>query len=246
MRTAILALLAAVALAACANPVVQQAAVETRHDPVRADEMLAVAFAPGSGRIDAGQANELRGMVAAAQRAEFVVVTDGSGGPIQRARAHEVSQSLSSAGARWVSTAVEPAMPMGPDRVVVVRSAYRIAERGCPNYTPASFANPNEAAMPGFGCADAYNMGQMLARPRDAAVARPMGPADGTVNAAAIQRYREGRVRTASSGGGGTSTAGMSGVGEPAGGGLGAALGGLLGGAASSTSGTSGASPPPY
>ena len=47
--------------------------------------------------------------------------------------------------------------------------------------------------MPGFGCADAYNMGQMLARPRDAAVGRPAGPADATVNAAAIARYREGR-----------------------------------------------------
>ncbi len=78
--------------------------------------------------------------------------------------------------------------------------------------------------MPGFGCADAYNFGQMLARPHDAVVGRTPGPADGTVNAAAIQRYREGRVRFANSGG--TSTAGESGTG----GGAGGMLGGLLGG----------------
>ena len=108
-------------------------------------------------------------------------------------------------------------MAMGPDQVVVVRSQYRIGEFNCPNHSPASIGNPSESAKPGFGCADAYNMGQMLARPRDAAVGREPGPADGTVAADAIQRYREGRVRSVNSsgisgaspmlsGGGGSST----------------------------------------
>jgi type IV pilus biogenesis protein CpaD/CtpE len=106
---------------------------------------------------------------------------------------------------------------MGPDQVVVVRSDYRIGEYNCPNYNPSAIGNPNEASMPGFGCADAYNMGQMLARPRDAAIGRPAGPADGTVSAAAVQRYHEGRVRApqasattsggAGAGGGGGATA---------------------------------------
>jgi type IV pilus biogenesis protein CpaD/CtpE len=56
--------------------------------------------------------------------------------------------------------------------------------------------NPNESVNPNTGCADAYNMGQMLARPRDVAIGRDPGPADATVSATAIQRYREGRVRT--------------------------------------------------
>jgi pilus biogenesis lipoprotein CpaD len=193
-----LVLLVAAGLAACAqDPVAQQATVDTRYDPVRADSMVAVNFAPSSVGPDAGQLGGLRTMVARgrrAQRDEFVVVADGSGGPIQRQRAHRVSQALSDAGARWVSTSVEPAMAMGPDTVVVVRSEYLIGFNNCPNYSPATIANPNEAAMPGFGCADAYNMGQMLARPRDAAVGRSPGPADGTVTALAIARYREGKV----------------------------------------------------
>jgi len=206
MRSVAILLLAA-ALAACADPIAQQAARDTRHDPVRADAMLAVSFARGAGRLDAGQIAELRAMVGAGQRAqrdEFVVVTDGSGGPIQQARAQQVRNSLALAGASWVGSSVEPTLASGPDQVVVVRSEYRIG-RNCPNYNPSATWNVNEAVMPGFGCADAYNFGQMLARPRDAVVGRDPGPADGTISADAIQRYREGRVRTVA--GGGTTTA---------------------------------------
>src|SRR3984893_14457322 len=214
----VLVLVAATCLTACAqSPVVQQAAFDTRQDPVRADTMVAVNFAPGSSGLDAGQVNELRTLVAAgrrAQRDEFVVVSDGSGGPMQRLRAQRVSQSLSEAGARWVGTSVEPAMATGPNAVVIVRSEYLLGLNNCPTYNPATSANPNEAVMPGFGCADAYNLGQMLARPRDAAVGRPAGPADATVNAAAIARYREGKVRALDTSGttGGTSGGGGGGA----------------------------------
>jgi type IV pilus biogenesis protein CpaD/CtpE len=201
MKALLLTLLGAAAVAACSDPVAEQAARDTRHDPVRADDMLAVNFAPGTGRLDQAQSNELRAMVTAgraAQRDEFIVVTSGTGGPMQNLRAQQVRASLSAAGARWVSTSVEPAMAMGPDQVVVVRSDYRLGEYNCPNYNPSAIGNPNGASMPGFGCADAYNMGQMLARPRDAAVGRAPGPAEAWVNAEAIQRYREGRVRSIS------------------------------------------------
>ena len=209
----VVALAAAACLAACTqNPVAQQATADARYDPVRSDTMLAVNFAPGAGGPDAAQVHELRTMVAAgrrAQRDEFVVVSDGSGGPIQRARAQRVSQSLSEAGAHWVGTSVEPAMAMGPNAVVIVRSEYLLGVDNCPTYSPATIANTNEAVMPGFGCADAYNMGQMLARPRDAAIGRPPGPADATVNAMAIARYREGKVRALDTSG---TTGGTSGV----------------------------------
>jgi type IV pilus biogenesis protein CpaD/CtpE len=198
MRSVIFVLLSAGGLAACANPVAQQATVDTIYDARRADSMVAVNFAPGSDKLDAGQVNGLREMVTAgrrAQRDEFAVVSDGSGGAMQQARARRVAQSLSESGARWVTTSVEPAMAMDANSVVVVRSEYLIANNRCPNYMPASQWNPNEAAMPGFGCGDAYNFGQMLARPRDAAVGRSPGPADGTVNAEAVNRYREGKVR---------------------------------------------------
>src|SRR5262249_8216448 len=128
--------------------------------------------------------------------------------------------------ARWVSTSLEPAMAVRPDQVVVVRSEYRIGEIGCPNYNPSSIGNPNGSSMPGFGCGDAYNMGQMLARPRDAAIGREPGAAEAWVNAEAVRRYREGRVRTIGAGSGGDSGGG----GGLGGGGAGGAGGGLGGG----------------
>src|SRR5260370_4366504 len=198
--------------------------------------MVAVGFQPGTGRLDPRQVNELRAMVTAgqrAQRAEFVVVPDGSGGTLQQLRAQQIRQSLSSAGARWVGASVEPAMLMGPDQVVVVRSEYRLGTSNCPTYNPSSIGNPNESAMGGYGCADAYNMGQMLARPRDAAIGREPGPAEASVNASAVQRYREGRVRTVTAGGTGGGGVGAGGGGEGGGGGGGGAGGGAGGGPAS-------------
>ena len=106
-------------------------------------------------------------------------------------------------------------MARGPDQLLVVRSEYRIGARNCPTYTPSGTWNPNESSMAGFGCADAYNMGQMLARPRDAAVGRAPGPAEGTVAADAVQRYREGRVRAITP----ISTTGAAGAAAGAGGG---------------------------
>ena len=192
MRSAV-TLLAAACLGACAqNPVAQQASVDTRHEPMRGDTMVAVDLEPSAAQLDS-----LRIMVETGrrmQRDEFVVVSDGTGGRMQQARAQRVGQVLSDAGARWVSTSVEPAMATGPHTVVVVRSEYRMGVNNCPNFDPAVTGNPNEAAMPGFGCSDAYNMGHMLYRPRDAVLGRSGGPADGTVTAAAITRYRDGKV----------------------------------------------------
>jgi pilus biogenesis lipoprotein CpaD len=224
MRSIILALLASTTLAACGagDPVAEQSRYETRLIPKRADTMLAVAFQPGTGRLDTGQLNELRTMVSdgrQAQRAEFVVVTDGSGGPMQEMRAQQVRQSLAHAGARWVGTSVEPAMAMGPNQVVVVRSEYLLGSTNCPNLNPSSISNPNESLPLGFGCTDAYNMSQMLARPRDAAIGRQPGPADGMVAADAVQRYREGRVRSIYGGSGGGSGGAAPGAGAGTGGG---------------------------
>ncbi len=211
MKAIPLLVLAAVALVACGDPTAEQAASDARERPVRADQMMAFDFVPGSARLDPSQEGQVRGLVAGThgERDEFVVVTDGTGGPIQQSRAAHMASRLSQAGARWVTASVEPSTALGPDQVMVVRSEYRIGMRDCPTHVPSSIWNPNESDMPGFGCANAYNTGQMLARPRDAAVGRPPGPADGQVNADAVQRYR---ARPPAGGtGGGSSAAGAGG-----------------------------------
>ena len=45
MRSVLFTILAAASLAACGDPIAEQARIDTRRDPVRADTMLAVGFA---------------------------------------------------------------------------------------------------------------------------------------------------------------------------------------------------------
>ncbi|HTR85378.1 MAG TPA: CpaD family pilus assembly lipoprotein [Reyranella sp.] len=220
MRAATL-LIVALALAGCGDPVAEKAALDTRHDAVRSDTMKTFEFQPGASQLDGAQAVALRNMVSPGQpteRDEYVVLTDGSGGPLQQARAQQIRQGLSNAGARFVNVAVEPTLGMGPDAVVVAHSAYRLGGRDCMVTSRVGQWNPNESQTPGFGCADAYNMGQMMARPRDSALPRGPGPADGTVSASAVQRYHDGKVK-GDQGGGGSSGGGAGASGPPSPGG---------------------------
>ena len=107
--------------------------------------MVAVNFAPGASGLDAGQVSELRTMVATgrrAQRDEFVVVSDGSGGPMQQ-RAPSASARACRRPARAGSrTSVEPAMAMGPNAVVVVRSEYLLGVQQLPDLQPGHHRQP--------------------------------------------------------------------------------------------------------
>ena len=195
MKSIPLFVLAAMALAACADPVAEQAASRCalHAEPRRSDGGVRLRAGQRAARSVAGRPGAGPGR-RAARPARRVRRRDRRhrAGRSSRAAPRMSRSRLSQAGARWVTASVEPSMARGPDQVVVVRSEYRIGMRNCPTYTPSSIWNPNELDMPGFGCADAYNMGQMLARPRDAAVGRSPGPADGQVSADAVQRYREG------------------------------------------------------
>ena len=210
MKSLPLSVLALAMLAACADPTVEQAEVDARFIANRADQMVALDFAPGSTRLDPSQEQRMRTLLVNrhGQRDEFVVVTDGSGGPLQQSRASHVASRLSQAGAQWISAQVDPSIARGPDQILVVRSEYLLAMHNCPTHTPATIWNPNESAKPGYGCTDAYNLGQMLARPRDAAIGRDPGPADGQISADSVQRYRESHVRTSSISVGGAAAGG--------------------------------------
>ena len=217
MKSLLLSVLALMTLAACNDPVAEQAAADARWVPNRADQMVVFDFAPGSLRLEPAQEQQMQVLVENrhALRDEFVVVTDGTGGPLQQNRATHVASRLSQAGAQWVSALVDPSITRGPDQVLVVRSEYLLGMRNCPTYTPATIWNPNESLKPGYGCADAYNTGQMLARPRDAAIGRDPGPADGTISADSVQRYRESHVRTSSISVGGAGAGGGGGGSAP-------------------------------
>ena len=66
---------------------------------------------------------------------------------------------------------------------------------GCPDWTKPTRVNYSNSVHSNFGCADAANLGAMLANPADAWFGRKPGTADGAVGAAAIGRYRAGETK---------------------------------------------------
>lgn len=66
---------------------------------------------------------------------------------------------------------------------------------GCPDWTKPTRVNYSNSVHSNFGCADAANLGAMLANPADALFGRKPGAADGAISAAAIQRYRAGETK---------------------------------------------------
>ena len=65
---------------------------------------------------------------------------------------------------------------------------------GCPDWTKPTRVNYSNSVHSNFGCADAINLGAMIANPADLWAGRDPGAADGVAAAAAIQRYRNGKT----------------------------------------------------
>ena len=80
------------------------------------------------------------------------------------------------------------------DEVVVFAQTVAVLPPDCPGYnTPTSLDYEYRPATR-LGCANAINLGLMVANPSDLAQGRPVAPADGEAMALGVQRYRTGTV----------------------------------------------------
>lgn len=76
---------------------------------------------------------------------------------------------------------------------IVAVERYAVTFPDCPDWHRAPpFTN---GVWSNYGCANAVNLGQMIADPRDLVTGRELGPADGTIAAAAVARYRKGEAK---------------------------------------------------
>ena len=66
---------------------------------------------------------------------------------------------------------------------------------GCPNWTRDPGFDPLNLPLSNLGCANAFNLGLMVADPADLASTLPTSPSDGTREAEAIARYRTDKVK---------------------------------------------------
>ena len=190
-----------------------------------AESRVELAFAGGSDRLAAGEAARLDRLVLAGNiRPPDRVVIAAAGPPgLAERRAGAISRELLRYGivAQTVTLDTVPA-----NRAVVSIGRYAVTLPTCPNWSQSLSYDFTNALTSNYGCANATNLGLMVASPADLASGRPFSGTDGTVAVAAVQRYLTDRVKpppspTASpfAGGGGAEAGG----GAPPGGAPGAA-----------------------
>jgi pilus biogenesis lipoprotein CpaD len=127
---------------------------------------------------------------------------------LSRRRAATVARTLREAGIGRVAvtvTAMGEAMATArPDdvaglardrQVEVLVASSEVVLPGCPDWTRDPGFDPLNLPLSNLGCANAVNLGLMIADPGDLATSLPTSPADGTREAEAIARYRTDKVK---------------------------------------------------
>lgn len=80
-------------------------------------------------------------------------------------------------------------------RVEVLVTGAAVVLPGCPDWSREPGFDPLNLPLSNLGCANAVNLGLMVADPGDLASRRPLSAADGTREAEAIVRYRTDKVK---------------------------------------------------
>lgn len=79
--------------------------------------------------------------------------------------------------------------------VEVIVERFVVIPPECADFSQPIGTARQEYSHSNFGCADAVNMGMMIANPRDLILGRPMGDSDGQVIAEGVRRYRTDKVK---------------------------------------------------
>ena len=194
-----------------------------------AESRLSIAFAGGSDRLTAGEAARLDRMVVAgsirpADRVE--IAASGPPGLAER-RAAAISRELLRYGivTQTVALGAVPA-----NHAVVSVGRYTVTLPSCPNWSQSLDYDFTNAYTSNYGCANATNLGLMVASPGDLVSGRSFTGTQAQPAAAAVQRYLTDRVKpppaptaqpfaaSTDSGGGGGGGGGAAGGGAGAGG----------------------------
>jgi pilus assembly protein CpaD len=190
-----------------------------------AQSRVEIAFADGSDRLSPGEARRLDGLVVAGNIRPADRVAIAAAGPpgLAARRAAAISSELLRYGivASTQTLGTQPA-----NRAIVAVGRYTVTLPACPNWSESLAVEFTNAFSSYYGCANATNLGMMVASPADLVSGRTLAPADAQPAVAAVQRYMTDRVKppptptaspfaASSSGGGGGGDTGGAGGGAP-------------------------------
>jgi pilus assembly protein CpaD len=193
-----------------------------------AEIRIDLSFTPGSARL--AQPDAIRQLVATGRIRPTDRVTVLSAGPsgLAEQRNAVISRELL---AYSIVADTSPRATVPANHAILAIGRYTVTLPPCPNWSSPPQAEYTNAYRSNWGCADAVNLGLMVAQPSDLVSGRTLAPADGMPAAAAVNRYLNNRVtplqvQTATpfvaptGGGGGGDTGGAAaGGGAPGGGG---------------------------
>lgn len=189
------------ALAACGDSAPEYSAANSpKHNRIVAvKQEHALRFAHGSSSIDPGEASRLTNFLAAqggqADGHATVLIGPGTGpSGVAFGRERTVREALASRGFRQVHVAHTGVDTGGVNGVMIAVSSYVVVTPRCPDHSKPSEVNYTNTLPSNFGCADAHNLGVMVADPADLARGRAEGPQDGSQSVLGIQRYRTGKT----------------------------------------------------
>jgi pilus assembly protein CpaD len=159
-----------------------------------AESRVELAFAGGSDRLAAGEAGRLDRLVLAGNiRPADRVVIAASGPPrLAERRAAAISSELLRYG---IAASTQTLDTVPANRAIVAVGRYTVTLPACPNWSQSLADEFTNAFTSNYGCANATNLGLMVASPADLVSGRTLAPADGQPAVAAVERYMNDRIK---------------------------------------------------
>jgi pilus assembly protein CpaD len=183
------------ALAACAPGAAEytksEAPAQLKVD--RAVYQVQLAFARGSYRLGPGETERLHHLVrSGAMRPDDRVIVAAAGGPhLAEERALAISQELLRFG---IVSETRLLTSVPADHALLIVGRYMVTLPACPNWSEKPSSDWTNEWSSNYGCADAVNLGLMVASPADLVAGEPLANADGTPAVSSVERYLTDKV----------------------------------------------------
>ena len=158
-----------------------------------AESRREIAFAAGSAVLTPSEIRKINGWVLSGgiRPADRVAIAAGGPPALARARGAAISQAL----LRWGIVASSRRLAdVAANRAVVNVGRYAVTLPDCPNWSQSLQWEFTNAYTSNYGCADATNLGLMVASPGDLVSGRQFTGADAVPAVNAIDRYRTDRI----------------------------------------------------
>lgn len=150
-------------------------------------------FAPNTANLAAGESEKLTAFLETAEVTpeDRIYFEPAEGDRLSAARVGKLAHELSRRG---VGAETLPAVANGVprDHMNIYIDRYVVTPPKCPNWTEPAVGIHTNGVSSNFGCADATNLGLMVANPRDLVIGRRPGPPEGDAAIAGVDRYRRG------------------------------------------------------